>query len=125
MEEGRRSPRITRIVWGRVYVEGQPRPFRDAKLYPGGARGWDWGETGTRHNPGVQPADVMELLDHGAAVVILSKGYAGRLKVHPETLQLLNDRGVEVHVLPTEEAVRLYNTLRETKPVGALIHTTC
>ena len=29
-----------------------------AKLYPGGARAWDWRETGTRHRPGIQPADI-------------------------------------------------------------------
>jgi hypothetical protein len=28
-------------------------------------------------------------------------------------------------VLQTEEAVRLYNKLREEQPVGALLHSTC
>jgi hypothetical protein len=46
-------------------VEGHP-PFKDAKVFPGGAREWDWRETGTRHVPGIQPADVQELIEHGA-----------------------------------------------------------
>jgi hypothetical protein len=55
-------PRITHLSWGRIEVEGG-RTFKDAKLWPGGVREWDWNETGTRHRPGVQPADVEELLD--------------------------------------------------------------
>ena len=31
---------------------------KDFKLYPGGGRKWDWTETGTQHQPGIQPADV-------------------------------------------------------------------
>ena len=118
------SPRITHLSWGRIEVEGQ-RSFKDAKLFPGGAREWDWTETGTDHAPGIQPADVEELLEHGAMVVVLSKGIHERLLVRPETLQLLKDRGIPVHVLQTEEAVRLCNSLCEKEPVGGLFHSTC
>ena len=97
------SPRITRLSWGRIDVEGHGS-FKDVKLYPGGCRGWDWRETGTGHVPGIQPADVEELLQYGA-VVVLSSGVYGRLQVCPETLQLLKDRGITVHVLRTKEAV--------------------
>lgn len=118
------SPRIERIRWGRVIVEGGQR-FKDVKLYPGGAREWDWGETGTEHSPGIQLADVQELLDHGAEVVILSQGQIGRLGVHREALSTLADLGIEVHVLPTPKAVETYNRLQADVPVGALIHSTC
>ena len=120
-----RSPRIRDLAWGRVAVEGQPRPFKDGKLYPGGAREWDWGETGTHHNPGIQPADVQELLDRGSRIVILAQGHFRRLQVAPETLRLLENRGVRVHVLQTEKAMQLYNELCESEAVGALIHSTC
>lgn len=119
------SPRITHLSWGRMDVEGEAGPFKDAKLYPGGAREWDWSETGTRHTPGIQPADVEELLQHGATVVVLSKGINKRLQVAPETLQMLEEKGVEVHVQQTEKAVDLYNELREREPVGGLFHSTC
>ena len=118
------SPRILHLSWGRLEVEGHP-PFKDAKLYPGGARAWDWRETGTRHTPGIQPADVQELLDHGARVVVLSKGMHERLGVCPQTLRFLEARGVAVHILQTEQAVRLYNRLREREAVGGLFHSTC
>jgi len=65
------------------------------------------------------------LLERGATVVVLSRGFEERLRVRPETLRMLEDEGVPVHVEQTEEAVRLYNELREREKVGALIHSTC
>ena len=119
-----RSPRIATLAWGRIEIESIGT-FRDAKVFPGGAREWDWNETGTAHEPGIQPADVDELLDHGATTVVLSQGMQGRLHVCPQTLQLLADRRVKTHVLPTQAAVTLYNQLRDRERVAGLFHTTC
>lgn len=120
----RQSLRIARLSWGHVDVEGHP-PFKDAKVFPGGAREWDWRETGTRHVPGVQPADVQELIDRGAKAVVLSMGIWNRLQVCPETLEILAKSGIEVAVLQTEAAVERFNELRENIPVGGLFHSTC
>ncbi len=119
-----RSPRITAVAWGRIEVEGAGT-FRDAKVFPGGAREWDWGETGTQHAPGIQPADVRELLDHGATTIVLSQGMLKRLGICPETSDLLKRRGVAVYVLPTQDAVDLYNDLCKTERAAGLFHTTC
>ena len=124
IESTPRSPRIAHISWGRVEVEGH-KPFRDAKVFPGGAREWDWRETGTHHTPGIQPADVEELIAQGAVAIVLSKGVWERLQVCPETLELLAEAGIEVDVLQTEAAVERFNELRKSVPVGALIHSTC
>ena len=118
------SPRIAHLSWGRIEVEGG-RSFKDAKLCPGGGRKWDWKETGTRHRPGVQPADVEELLEHGAEVVVLSQGILEALQVCPETLELLKSTGIPAHILQTEEAVRLYNELAENQRAAGLFHSTC
>ena len=124
MVEPDRAPAIAQLSWGRLEIEGQA-PFKDAKVFPGGARAWDWRETGTHHVPGIQPADVQELLDHGATTVILSKGVWGRLQVCPETLDLLKAWSAAVEVLQTEDAVKRYNELRLSTPVGGLFHSTC
>ena len=76
------SPRIMSWRWGRVVVEAAPGPLRDAVLFPGGARAWDWRASGTGHRAGIQPNAV-------------------------------------------PEAIERYNALAATKPVGALIHSTC
>jgi hypothetical protein len=119
-----KSPKITNVSWGRIQLE-DGQVFKDAKLYPGGGRGWDWRETGTGHSPGIMPADVVELLNRGAKVVVLSQGMYGRLQVAPETLSLLAERGIVTLVHRTEEAVQVYNRLRETELVGGLFHSTC
>lgn len=119
-----RSPRIICLAWGRIDVKDLG-PAKDYKLWPGGGRPWDWTETDTHHKPGIQPADVQELLDHGCRVVVLSRGQLRRLQVTPEAIALLEDAGVRVHVEDTRAAVRTYNGLVETSAVGGLFHSTC
>lgn len=125
MDKTVRSPRILKHKWGHLEVEGHTTPYKDAKLYPGGSREWWWGETGTSHKPGIQPKDVEELLEHGARVIVLAKGVYGRLGVTDETMQLLRDKAVQVHVHKTKKAIKVYNQLAENQMVGALIHSTC
>jgi hypothetical protein len=38
------SPRVIYDGWGFIEIEGLGR-FRDAKLWPGGGRAWNWRET--------------------------------------------------------------------------------
>lgn len=119
-----RSPLITHISWGRMQIDGIGTG-KDFKLYPGGGRPWDWRETGTEHVPGIQPADVSELLERGAEVVVLSRGMQLALQTAPETLELLRERGIPVHVVETRAAADLYNKLAKDRAVGGLFHSTC
>lgn len=123
--EPKLSPEVESIAWGELVLAGG-RTFKDAKLWPGGAREWDWSETGTRHEPGIQPSDVEELLDHGADVVVLSRGMELRLHTCPDTVDALAAAGVEVHVEESARSVEIYNELVAAgRAVGALIHSTC
>jgi len=124
VSQGERSPKILDLSWGRMEVDGLGVE-KDWKLHPGGARAWDWSETGTRHVPGIQVADVEELLAHGATVVVLSLGMDRQLHVHQATLRYLEERSVEVHVLETREAVKVYNDLAEDNALAGLFHSTC
>lgn len=117
------SPLVTGFSWGRLDIGG--RPFKDVKLFPGGSRAWDWGETGTRHVPGVQVGDALELIDRGADLIILSQGVDEVLRVPEGTVEALRARGVEVRVAPTVAAIALYNSLCASRRVGALLHSTC
>ncbi|MFB6212337.1 MAG: Mth938-like domain-containing protein [Candidatus Magasanikbacteria bacterium] len=117
-------PKIKDLSWGKVKTpEGS---YKDAKLWPGGSREWDWSETGTHHTPGIQKEDVKELVGKGAEVIVLSKGQQNRLKVKDETIEYLKNNSIDFCILGTDEAVDKYNELaEEEKPVGALIHSTC
>jgi hypothetical protein len=119
------SPRILDIEWGGIEVEDLGHG-RDMKLWPGGGRDWDWRETGTHHAPGIQIADVQELLDHGSEIVVLSRGMQLRLQTCEETLDFLEERKVTCRIAETRVAVRIYNDLSARgERVGGLFHSTC
>lgn len=123
--EQRHSPQIEQLSWGHMTVAGVGAG-KDFKLWPGGARAWDWRETGTRHRPGIQPADVQELLDRNATTIVLSRGMLLQLQTCRQTLDLLEQRGVTVHVAETKKAAAIYNRLAGNgEPVGGLFHSTC
>jgi hypothetical protein len=106
---------ITHISWGRCEVQtgtGAQR-FKDCKVWPGGATEWDWSLTGTRHQPGIQPTDIQEILDQGVEVLVLSRGMELMLHTCPQTEQLLRSRGVEYYIEETRQAVELFNCLME------------
>jgi hypothetical protein len=117
-------PRIVRATWGRIEVAALGS-FKDVKLWPGGGREWDWTETGTHHSPGIQPADVAELLAKGVQAVVLGRGMEGVLEVSPAALRAIADAGVQVEAHPTDQAVDVYNRLRVSAAVGGLFHSTC
>lgn len=117
-----RSPLITADSWGRVEVDGVT--YKDVKLWPGGARAWDWAESGTSHES-VDSRDIAELVSHGARIVLVSTGRTGRIRALPELARELGD-DVQVEILETGQAIDRYNELaNDGSPVGALIHTTC
>ena len=125
MSQTPQSPKIRHLSWGQIRVEGFRKVFKDVKLFPGGARSWDWNETGTRHIPGIQTDDVKELVAKGARIVILSQGMNQRLQVTPETLAYLEGHKVTAYILETKAAVERYNQLAEKELVGGLFHSTC
>ena len=120
-----KSPRITKIAWGSMEIEGFGAG-QDFKLFPGGARDWDWNETGTHHVPGIQPADVQELIENGAEEIVLSRGMLQRLQICPETIEALGAAGIKIHEMETKLAVATYNDLaNQGIKVGGLFHSTC
>jgi len=119
------SPRIESTGWGRMQIESLGSG-KDFKLWPGGGRPWDWNETGTGHSPGIQVADVEELVSRGCRTVILGRGVFSRLKVTDEALAYLKSHGVETVATDTKRAVQMYNNCIDRDiPVGGLFHSTC
>ena len=119
---------ITNLSWGQMEVKigGQIFQFKDCKIWPGGGRAWNWKETGTEHSPGIQPADIEELLEYDVDIIVLAHGVFGRLGICAETEKLLRERSIPYHIEKTKQAVALFNALAEQgKRVGGLFHSTC
>ena len=119
---------ITNLAWGQMEVRlnGEVRRFKDCKIWPGGAREWRWEETGTHHDPGIQPADIEDVLTHDVEAIVMGRGQLGRLNVSAETETMLRERGISYHIEKTKKAVALFNDLaRQGKRVGGVFHSTC
>lgn len=119
---------ITDLAWGQmeVRINGEMRHFKDCKIWPGGAREWRWEETGTHHDPGIQPADIEEVLTHDIETIVMGRGQLGRLNVSAETKTMLHERGISYHIEKTKKAVALFNHLaRQGERVGGVFHSTC
>jgi hypothetical protein len=120
-----KSPRILRVSWGHMEVEGLG-VGKDLKLFPGGGEPWDWNESRMQHIPGILPGDIEELLQRGCEEIVLSRGMLQALHASPEALLLLEEREVPFYLEETRVAVALSNRLaREGKRVGGLFHSTC
>lgn len=119
------SPKIISSGWGRMEIEGLGKG-KDFKLWPGGGRNWDWAENGTRHSSGIQRGDVMEIIENGARVVVLTRGVLSRLRVPGKTKRYGEERGVEIIVASTSKGIKIYNEYAEKGvAVGGLFHSTC
>ena len=118
------GPVITNFRWGHI-EDSAGRTFKDARLYPCGAAEWDWRKTGTRHVPGIQIADVEDLLSTRPQTVILTRGVELALQVPDRTVQFVQNAGPSVLVLQTEAAVAEYNRRVRTERVVAIVHSTC
>ncbi|KAL2867780.1 uncharacterized protein BJX67DRAFT_380719 [Aspergillus lucknowensis] len=114
-----KSPRIKTITPCGLEIPGVGAGT-DFKLYPGGGRFWDWSETQTKLETGIQVADVEELVQNGATTVVISRGRKNELQIQTEALRYLAERDITVLIANTRRAVELYCALVDTTPVGAL-----
>ncbi|XP_009699671.1 PREDICTED: mth938 domain-containing protein-like, partial [Cariama cristata] len=78
------------------------------------------------HSPGVQPADLEEVVKKGVKTVVIGRGMSEALQVPPSTVDYLKKNGIDVLVLQTEKAVAEYNALAaQGVKVGGVFHSTC
>jgi hypothetical protein len=105
--------------FGRVTIDGREET-RDVIMLPKRVvRGW-WRKEG--HRLGLEDLD--EVLDELPERLLVGTGAYGRMRPDPGMLEALRARGIDVQVLPTEDAVRRYAALDPRKTAAAL-HLTC
>lgn len=131
------QPIICKNDWRWIDVEmdtNSTKYLGDVILLPGSVQKWDWQWSGSsfkdqmHHLPGIRQLDLDQLiLPSEPDVVILSKGRDSKLNIHKDVRSYMRKKGIELHVLKTEDAITKYNALcaEGNKRVAALIHTTC
>jgi hypothetical protein len=111
--------RIEDYSFGRVTVDGEEHT-RDVIVLPDRVVGGWW----RRDGHGLVLEDVTDVLDELAPRLLV--GFGAYAQLHPDSaaLESLRERGVEVEVLPTAEAVSRYGEL-DPRRTAAALHLTC
>lgn len=112
-------PEIQEYRFGHIVIDGREHT-RDVIILPGRVVGNWWRKEGH----GLAIEDLREVLDEIPGHLILGTGAQAQMKPDPQTLETLKSRGVEVEILPTDEAVRRYRQLQPAQ-VAAALHLTC
>ncbi len=118
-QQARSVPRIEGYRFGRVLVDGAEET-RDVIVLPGRVvRNW-WRKDGHA----LVLDDLEEVLAELPERLVVGCGADSRMRPDARTIRALGDRGVEVEILPTAEAVRRYGDLDPSRTAAAL-HLTC
>ncbi|XP_063807369.1 mth938 domain-containing protein isoform X2 [Pseudophryne corroboree] len=79
-----------------------------------------------KHHPGVQPADLEEIVKKDVKTLVIGCGMSEALQVPASTLEYVTSHAIDVRVLRTEKAVAEYNSLAsQGVRVGGVFHSTC
>src|SRR5215211_5589923 len=115
----RSMARIEDYSFGRLTVDGQEHTHDLIVLPRRVVRNWR-----RRDGHSLVLEDLDEVLPDLPQRLIIGTGAYGRMIPDPKTVESLQERGVEIEVLPTDDAVRRYGTMNPAATAAAL-HLTC
>lgn len=72
----------------------------------------------------VDEEDIQRALAEKPEMIIIGTGEAGVAQVSPEVQELVAEKGIKLVIEKTNEAIRAFNTVKQTKVIG-LFHLTC
>lgn len=117
--------KVDSFSFGSITVDGK-KYRRDLFLLPDGKvkqrKGgfWIFGS----HN--IKKGEIEELGRAGAKVIIVGTGTNSRAKLSSEAKSYAEQAQLELHILPSSEAVFKFNEMvKQGKEAAALIHITC
>jgi hypothetical protein len=111
--------RIEGYRFGHVVVDGEEQT-RDVIVLPERVVTDWWRAEGHR----LVLADLDAVIDELPRRLLVGTGAYSQLRPDPEALAQLRQRGIEVEVLPTGEAVRRFGEL-DPRGTAAALHLTC
>ncbi len=115
-----RSDAISHYDFGRITI-GRKIYDSDVIIYPDHVDGRWWRREGHE----LCPNDLKEVFKTQPEVLIVGTGYMERMRVLPETSDLLTRSGIVLVAKSTREACDEYNQIRSSKKVVAALHLTC
>jgi hypothetical protein len=73
----------------------------------------------------LQIPDLTDIVKARLTTVIIGTGFYGAMQVPEKTIKYFKSKNVDLHILKTKEAVKLYNEISSKKPAIAALHLTC
>src|SRR5881397_798344 len=105
-QQNKRVERIRDYRFGHVVIDGEAHA-RDVIVLPSRVVANWWRKEG--HSLVLDDLDDLDdLIDELPGTLIVGCGASSQMRPDPKTLQALRDRGIEVEVLSTPEAVRRF-----------------
>ncbi|PJE69207.1 hypothetical protein COU96_00940 [Candidatus Shapirobacteria bacterium CG10_big_fil_rev_8_21_14_0_10_38_14] len=119
-------PKIDKVSWGKVKVDG--RQYHQVLIVGDEVMERDKPKLkklfGTTHKIGDWEQE--KLLSDSPEIILIANGWSGILKVDEEFKRKIESAGIELRIVLTPKVIKEYNLLiKEKKQVNALIHTTC
>ncbi len=73
----------------------------------------------------LQPEDLETVFKNKPEILVIGTGHDGVMKVPGKTILAIKERGIEVFISRTGEAVNIFNSLSDGKKIAAALHLTC
>lgn len=106
--------------FGRIVIDGK-RYTSDIIIFPDRVKdGW-WRKEGHR----LCIEDIQDVLKEKPDTLVVGTGYAGLMKIPPETRERIQSEGIQLIVENTRKACKTYNRLSKSRRVIAALHLTC
>ena len=112
--------RISHYSFGRIVVDGVTYNS-DVIIYPGRVDS-DWWR-GEGHLLVLE--DLKQVLESPCGILVIGTGHDEMMKVAPGLKKDLEKRGIEVRVVSTPAAVKIFNDLSSSGAAVAALHLTC
>ena len=112
---------IEKSAFGSIQIDGKLYTT-DIVIYPDGRVSENWWR---RHGHRLSLEDIENLILAKPDVIVIGTGVYGRMLPAPGLEKTLSDRGIELVLAPTGEAVSHFNRLQSSRKTGAGFHLTC
>ncbi|MCX5893485.1 MAG: Mth938-like domain-containing protein [Deltaproteobacteria bacterium] len=111
---------IDSYEFGSIVIDG--RTYRaDLLIWPGRIKADWWRSAGHL----LQLPDVAEALAAAPQVLVVGTGESGRMRLDPELVAYLKEKGIDLVAQRTREACRSLNELAGKRHLAAALHLTC
>jgi len=112
---------IDSYQFGKIVIEG--KSYNSDLIILGDTIQSNWWR---REGHSLAVEDIKAVIAAGPSVLIVGCGASGLMKVAEDTRKALNEHGIQLEVLDTEQAVGRFNELsKKGVNVAAALHLTC